>query len=245
MKRLPQILFLIVALCPVIVLAGQVSSNFVAGDTLTASQLTEIKNAVNDNDSQINQLDIPNYSAGTGIDITNSVVSIHSGTVSIPGSAFKLYSSQLGCYLLHGAINTYIGGGDSCISTDRAIIHAPIQLPDGVRVTSFLCSVLDNSPNAQFYLASLTFSRLQAGNLPAVGLVASSDAIYAGSTGGTGEAEFINSLQAIGNTAVNFVVNNAIDAYTVNLDLRHSATTTFADSGSSLAVSGCKVTYIP
>lgn len=39
------------------VLAGNVASNFNPGDTLTATQMTEIKDAVNDNDSRVSTLE--------------------------------------------------------------------------------------------------------------------------------------------------------------------------------------------
>jgi len=63
--------------------AGEVTATFSAGDTLTATQMTEIKDAVNDNDTRIDALQASDaYTGGTGIDVTGTTISISSGGVT-------------------------------------------------------------------------------------------------------------------------------------------------------------------
>ena len=85
MKTLQQHIFLFTILffMAVTANAGQVTSTFTAGDTLTAAKMTEIKDAANDNDSRVGAIETQTQNLATGCIAGQSIRAIAiDGTVT-------------------------------------------------------------------------------------------------------------------------------------------------------------------
>ena len=258
------------ALSSQLVFAGEITDTYTAGDTLTATTLDNIKTAVNDNDatkqnrvtglcatgssiSVINadgtvscELDTDTdttYSAGNGINISGTSISLGSGSVSISHHAFT-NSLLHGCTFVHIGNYAYFSDGGWCVITDGDSVTAPVQLPDGVLITSVTCNVLDNTTLGQISEVSMYANYVESTSTNYL-FIADSDGTDTGSTGPTGLATVSDVRQKVGDTDIGHRVNNYNNAYFIVVNFTHTSTTTFADTGHGLSLAGCRIDYTP
>lgn len=178
-------------------------------------------------------------SPGTGIEISGNSVSIESSTVSVNASAFKItrpFSCDVGM-----AVNTkiFVWNGNSCGYTNGAVFFAPVSLPQGVQITSYLCYVTDESSQGQVYSSNLR--RLDWNGVSHI--VAGT-----GTTGQTGMSTTHTGVVAVGvpSTSGQYV-DNTNNSYYLSVHFQHSGEEgiSFTSERGDLTLLGCKVSYVP
>lgn len=210
--------------------AGSIADSYSSGDTLAATMMDNIKAAVNDNDSRISALETGvvsiSYKSFTGENST-----AEQATAIVPDAAtvdnvqatciyFKIVTSNYGFFL---PVDTATAAGADCD------LVAGIQLPHGVALSSFSCTVYDDYSGGNL-TGILGRVKLATGG---------TETVYT-----TPASVNSTTVQRLSVTTPEIVGANVVDnseyAYYIDVDFSQSD---FSTAGNSQRLYGCTLSY--
>ncbi len=178
----------------------------------------------------VNESDIDANTANIDIntnDINALNTSISSGYVSIHATAFRISHSDAPCNIRESINYSYMYNGTTCGTTNGAILHASIQLPQGVNITGFECGIYDSTAQAGVTEFRLYRQPINTGAYISIsGLSSSDDSGY----------------QTLVSTPLSHTVDNSNAGYGIRLILGNGGND-FSVIATSLRIIGCVVAY--
>jgi hypothetical protein len=232
-------------------MAIDVTSTFTTGDTLTATQMTEIKNAVNSKQNIVSGTctagssiriinangtvtcetdDNTTYTAGSGLNLTATTFSVSPNTLYIPGYEFvPSYTSTEADWHGYLIYNYGFPTGSNYIYLNKGV-----NLPNGVSVTGLTCYYYDNLASYDFttlifYLYAKPYTTIT----PPPPM-----ASISAPTSGASAAIQVSTADTISNPTI----NNTLNSYFLHARVQASAGYT-ATTSSDLTVHGCAIAY--
>ena len=130
--------------------AGQVTSTFTAGDTLTATKMTEIKDAVNDNDSRVGAIETQTQNLATGCVAGQSIRAINqngSVTCEVDTDTDTTYTAGAGISISGTTISARVGG-------DISVNPPSVSVAQGSTAVTQVASITIVVPSSGYVLVT-------------------------------------------------------------------------------------------
>lgn len=217
------------ALMSNLVFAGSVSDTYTAGDTLTAAKMESIKTAVNDNDARLS-------SGAASISYKSFTVEAQSQnqvTAVVPNGT-TVTNTQAQCVYLKSNGTSYGYFLNVATATNASCdLNAGVQVPHGVTLTGFSCTVFDNDTTSG---SNINF------NLSRVNMVSGiRNTVYSSVTSSV-DSTLVQVLSDTNgpDTANANIIDNSLYTYSIDINFGSSS---FAAVGNLVRLYGCRMTY--
>jgi len=223
------IIVLALSLTSNLIIAGSITDTYTAGDTLTAAKMDNIKAAVNDNNNRLSNGAVSiSYKSFTVEGQTDAQV-----TAIVPNAA-TVTKAQADCIYLKFNASTYGYFDTVATATNGSCdLNAGIQIPHGVTLSSFSCTIYDNHVTLGSNIsANLNRVNLNTGARQAV----YSTAVSVDST----SVQILNDANGVVDTVGANIIDNSVYAYFIDVNFGANS---FAAVGNFVRLYGCRMSY--